>query len=550
MDSELSVIKKTIEGEFLPAGFEDRWYQEEATIAALEAIKDKNRHPIIAVPTGGGKTHIIGKIINRYLYHNPTSDVVVLSHVKEILEQDYKAIIKYTDVPVGLYSSMLNSKEIKRVTVAGIQSVYKKAVEFGNVGLIIIDECHLVTDDNDGMYRTFLAEFNANFLGLTATPFRPRGYLHLVKNALFTDICYDLTSSANFRRLIDEGYLCKLFSKATHLKMDVSDIKTQAGDFNTKQMAKKFNTEEVTEIALDETIKIGKNYKKWLIFAISIEHAEAIRDYLNDTGINTGIVHSKMKETGEDRDLMLERFRTPFYRAMVNVNVLTTGLDIPNIDLIVMLRPTQSPVIYAQSVGRGLRVAEGKDHCLVLDFAGNVARHGPVDDIHIRQKGEKRAGEPVTKECPACMALCHPITQICEACGHIFEFKVKIAQTASELDILKNTKKGWINVNLITVNKHKKLHKSDSIRIDYICGLRKFSQWASIKSNSGYAASSARYVLGKFYDFPEDFEFTVDNILELRDEFKIPKRIYVDQTENYPQVEDIDFIGVKDETED
>jgi DNA repair protein RadD len=542
--------ENALEGEYIPAGFEDRWYQEEATVAALEAIKDKHRHPIIAVPTGGGKTHIIGKIINRYLYQNPTSNVVVLSHVKEILEQDYKAIEKYIDVSLGLYSSMLNSRTIERVTVAGIQSVYKRAIEFDDVGLIIIDECHLVTDDNEGMYRTFLAEFNANFLGLTATPFRPRGYLHLVKNALFTDICYDLTSSVNFRRLIDEGYLCKLFSKATHLKMDVSDIGMQGGDFNNKQMNKKFNTEEVTEIALDETIKIGGNYKKWLIFAISIEHAEAIRDYLNDAGINTGIVHSKMKETGEDRDLMLERFRIPFYRAMVNVNVLTTGLDIPDIDLIVMLRPTQSPVIYAQSAGRGLRPAEGKDHCLVLDFAGNVARHGPVDDIHIRQKGEKRSGEPVTKECPACMALCHPIMQICEACGHVFEFKVKIAEKPSDLDILKKSKKGWINVNLITINKHKKIHKPDSIRIDYVCGLRRFSQWASIKSNSQYAAHSARYVLSKFYDFPEDFEFTVDNILELRDEFKTPKRIYVDQTENYPTVEDIDFIGVADETKD
>ncbi len=307
-----------------------------------------------------------------------------------------------------------------------------------------------------------------------------------------------------------------------------------------KQLNKKFNTEQVTEIALDETIKVGKNYKKWLIFAISIEHAEAIRDYLNDAGINTGIVHSKMVE---DRNEMLERFRTPFYRAMVNVNVLTTGLDIPNIDLIVMLRPTQSPVIYAQSVGRGLRVAEGKDHCLVLDFAGNVARHGPVDDIHIRQKGEKRAGEPVTKECPACMAICHPITKICDACGHVFEFKVKIAETASELDILKKTKKGWINVNLMTINKHKKINKPDSVRIDYICGLRKFSQWAAIKSNSGYAAGNARHVLKQFYDFPEDFDFSVDNILELREEFKLPKRIYVDQTENYPTIEDIDFIG-------
>jgi len=541
MDSFSLVEDNSIEGEFIPAGFEERWYQEEATVATLEAIKDKNRHPIVAVPTGGGKTHIIGKLINRYLHQNPTRDVIVLSHVKEILVQDYAAIKKYTNAPIGIYSAMLNSKTVARITVAGIQSVYKRASEFGDVGLIIVDECHLVTDDNQGMYRTFLAEFNANIVGLTATPFRPRGYLHLVKDALFTDICYDLTSSANFRRLIAEGYLSKLYSKATYMKMDVDDIPNQAGDFNNKIMAKKFNTEEVTEIALEETIKIGTNYKKWLIFAISIEHAESIRDYLNDAGYNTGIVHSKMERDGEDRDEMLARFKTPFYRAMVNVNVLTTGLDIPEIDLIVMLRPTQSPVIYAQSVGRGLRVVKGKDHCLVLDFAGNVARHGPVDDIQIRQKGEKKSGDPVTKQCPSCMAICHPIMQICEACGHKFEFKVKIADKPTELDILKTTKKSWLNVSLMTINKHKKPKSPDSIRIDYVCGLRKFSQWAAIQSNSRQAVHFAKYILNKFCDFPEDFEYTVDNILEYRDKFKKPKRIYVDQTENYPQIEEIDF---------
>jgi len=505
-------IKNT---EFMMGDMETRWYQDEACEKTINAIKDKYRHPIIAIPTGGGKTHVIGKITNEYLYRNPTRDVIVLSHVAEILSQDYSALLKYVDEPIGLYSSMLNSKEIKRVTVASIQSVYKKSNKFGNVGLILIDEAHLITDDNNGMYRTFLAEFNANYVGLTATPFRPRGYLHKVKDALFTDICYDLTSSENFRRLIDEGYLCKLYSKGTLMKMDASDIKMQGGDYNLKLLDRKFNTDEVTELALRET-----------------------RDWLNDAGINTGIVHSKMDE---DRTEMLDRFRTPFYRAMVNVNVLTTGLDIPDIDLIVMLRPTKSPVIYAQSVGRGLRVADGKDHCLVLDFAGNVAMHGPVDDIVIREKGEKGTGEPVTKECPVCQAICHPITKICEACGHEFEFKVSIEKTASELDILKTAEKTWMNVTSISVAKHKKINKPASVRIDFLCGLRRFSQWASINSNSGFAAHSAKHVLRRFYDFPEDFDFTVDNILKHRDEFRVPKRIFVDTTEKYPRIEDIDF---------
>lgn len=522
---------------------EERWYQDEATDETLIAIENKNTHPLVVVPTGGGKTHIIGKIVNKYLYKNPTRDVVILSHVKEILEQDYEKILKYVDEPVGLYSAMLKSRTIERITVAGIQSVYKKANEFGDVGLIIIDEAHLVTDENTGMYRTFLAEFNCNYVGLTATPFRPRGYLHEVKNALFTEICYDLSSTQNFQRLIKEGYLCKLLSKGTEMKMDVSDIPMQGGDFANKALSKKFNTDQVTEMALREAINIGNKYKKWLIFAIDIEHAEGIRDWLNEEGVNTGIVHSRMKETEDesDRKLILDRFRQGFYKAIVNVNILTTGLDVPDIDLIVMLRPTKSPVVYAQSVGRGLRVAPGKDHCLVLDFAGNVARHGPVDDIKILNKGEKGTGDAPTKECPACMCINRAAEKFCEACGHEFEFKVNIVDTASDLSILKESTKKWMNVNSISVHKHNKINKPDSIRIDYLCGLRRFSQWAAINSNSGYAAHSAKYVLRKFYNFPEDFVFNVANVLEHKDEFRVPRRIYVDTSEHYPKIEDIEF---------
>ena len=307
--------------------FEPRWYQSEATEVIIDIISDKNVHPIAAIPTGAGKTMIISMVIERYIKENPDKHIIILSHVSEILSQNYNHLKKHINEPLGLYSAQLKSKTINRITVAGIQSVYKKPNQFGDVGLIIVDECHLVGDENTSMYRTFLAEFNANMVGLTATPYRSRGYLHQIKNALFTEIAYDLTSTENFQRLIKEGYLCKLFSKATNTKLDVSGIKTIAGDYSVKELSKKFDTDEVTEMALREAIVTGKNYKRWLIFAIDIEHAENIQDWLNDAGINTGIVHSKMEG---DRKESLDMFRSGFYRAMVNVNVLTTGIDIPD----------------------------------------------------------------------------------------------------------------------------------------------------------------------------------------------------------------------------
>ena len=519
---------------------EARWYQDEGHEALFERVQVEGVNPLAAVPTGAGKTHMISLLIEKHSAAYPDRKIIVLSHVREILKQNHKSLTKYLGRDIALNSAMLDRREVGHITVAGIQSVYKKPEVFGDVGLAIIDEAHLLTDDNEGMYRSFLSALACPVVGLTATPFRPRGYLHTVDNALFTEIAYDLTSSENFQRLIKEGYLSKLYCKGTKMKMDTSDIPLQGGDFNSKLLDLKFNTEQVTENALKEVLSIGGSYKKWLIFAISIEHAEAIRESLNEKGINTGIVHSKMADD-EDRDRMLDDFRSGFYRAMVNVNVLTTGLDIPDIDLVVLLRPTKSPVVYVQSVGRGMRVATDKDHCLVLDFANNVANHGPIDSVKIKEKGKKRNGEPITKECPKCTVIVHPTCKICPACLTPFIFKVKINNTASNLDIIGVAKERWINVDYMHIKRHKKKNRPDSIRIDYTCGLRRFSQWIAVKSPTWDAAHAAKFTLAPFYDFPEEFVVTVDSILEIKDELKTPTRIFVNESDTYPKIENMEF---------
>ena len=529
-------ILRLFEGRVMEA----RWYQDEGSQKLFERVQVEGVNPIIALPTGAGKTHVIALLIEKYRADYPDRKIVVLSHVKEILTQNHASLAKYLGVGIALNSAMLNRREIGRITVAGIQSVYKNPEAFGDVGLAIIDEAHLVTDTNTGMYRSFLTALHCPVVGLTATPFRPRGYLHTVDNALFTEIAYDLTSSESYQRLIKEGYLSKLYCKSTKLKMDTSDIPTTAGDFNNKALDLKFNTNQVTENALKEVLDICGPYKKILLFAISIEHATAIQEWLNEHGINTGIVHSK---TGEDeqRDRVLADFRSGFYRAIVNVNVLTTGLDIIDIDLVVLLRPTQSPVVYVQSVGRGMRVAPDKDHCLVLDFANNVATHGPIDAVKIKEKGEKRKGEPITKVCDKCGVIVHPTCKVCPACLTPFIFKVKINNTASNLDIIGVPKERWIDVNYMHVKRHKKKGKPDSIRIDYTCGLRRFSQWIAVRSSTWDAAYAAKHTLSPFYDFPEGFIITVESILEIKDEMKTPTRIFVDESDTYPKIENMEF---------
>ena len=519
-----------------------RYYQLESAESALISIKNPKSHPICAIPTGAGKTIIISLIITKYLEENPDKNVLVVSHVKEILEQNYKSLDEEIDEEIGLYSAGLGRKDIKRITVVGIQSGRNNPEAFKNIGLIIIDECHLVSEWDTGTYRKFLSSFNCNYIGLSATPFRSSGYIHLSTEALFTEICYNLNSYDNFNKLVGEGYLSQLYSKATDLKMEIpKGVATQAGDWANNDLDILFNNERVTNLALDETkaiIESGK-YKKILIFCINILHSERVSERLNEIGIPCDFIHSQMEE---DRDEVLQSFKDGKIKALSNVNVLTTGLDVPDIDMIVMLRPTKSVSLYCQMVGRGLRVHFNKTHCLVLDFAGNVSSLGPVNDLHIDQKGKpQKGGEAPVKECPNCGCLNATVAKYCEACNYKFKFKVKITTEHADVDIVKRQEPKELKVASVMYHRHKKKNAADSIRIDYRVGLRKFSKWLALDSNSMYAAQKATNEIPNMLMVGEEINgaYTVDSILKNVHKFKTPVKIIVDVNEKYPQVEKV-----------
>jgi len=379
-----------------------RPYQAEAAEALFKAvIVDRECHPVAALPTGSGKTMAMCEFIDLYLSERPLCNILVLSHVKEILEQNFDALEEHFEgIDIGLYSAGMESRTIHKITVAGIQSVYRRIDDFRHFDVVIIDECHLVGTKESGMYRKFLGGMDANYVGLTATHFRTgHGYIHIGEEALFNRLVYNICDVDGFRHLIESGWLCRLIGKGTEMKMNVRDLKIKMGDFAVKQMSQRFDRDSITKAAVLEVVAVGGPYKKWLVFAIDVKHAEHIASEFNDLGIPTGCIHSKMEL---NRDWELTKFRSGEYRCMVNVNVLTTGLDIPNIDLIAMLRPTQSPVLHIQTLGRGMRISDGKDHCLVLDFAGNLQRLGPINDVSIRQRPKRKGmpGPSRMKECP------------------------------------------------------------------------------------------------------------------------------------------------------
>lgn len=505
-------------------------------------ISNPGRNPCIAIPTGGGKTIIAADIIKHALEKWPKTKILVVSHVKEILEQDYDALTAYLNIPVGLYSSGLKSRTFEQVTVAGIQSIYRQIDLFKNIDFVIVDEAHLIPIKGLGMYKTFLNGIGEHrCLGLTATPFRlGSGYIYGEDDeTIFDDCIIDLTYMEEFNQLVDDGYLCDLRTMATNSEYDVSGIRTTAGDFNDKDMSDKFDRKDITRKIIDEVIQKATSFNKWLLFAIDIEHAEHITECLIANGINAYIVHSKMKES--ERDKVIQMFKSGSLRAIVNINILTTGFDAPDIDLIVLLRPTKSPVVHVQSIGRGLRPYPGKNYTMVLDFAGNTERLGPINDVRVAKKRKSKIEnvDPITKRCPKCNAIHHPSVRVCSTCGFKFEFKSDLRLGSTDAPIIAKNHTSWYEVQDITYNLHRKSHSPNSIKVTYQCGLRFFREWICIE-HEGYAGAKAiKWVINRT-GYTNGF-ISLLNANELLDmcnfgKLKSPLKIKVDTSTKYPNI--------------
>jgi len=551
--------------------FHERKYQIEASNALYEALKgDPESNPIVVAPGGSGKTVILCKIIDLILSNDPHENILVLSHDKRILTQNFNSLEEYFDgIDIGMYSSGLKTKEIKKITVAGIQSIFRRPDLFENFGIVLIDECHLVTIEQTGMYRKFIDALPmVQVGGLTATHFRTgHGYIHKGDNALFNVLAYDGSSTENFNKLIDDGYLSQLFSKPTSLKYKTDGVKTLAGDFSAKDMSEKFDRESLTEAAVIESIFYGKKYKHWLCFAIDISHAENIKKRFEAHDIPSCVLHSKMEE---DEDRIISDYKSGKYRVLINVNMAAVGFDFPAIDLILLMRPTKSQNFHVQMIARGSRVVYksgkdlktkkqrlkaikkgGKPHCLILDFAGNVSRLGPINHMDIEQKEKGNGkGEAITKECPDCTMINYGAAKLCCNCGFEFEFKESLEITAGEDEIIAKRKmiaipedaKTWVDVDSVSYSKFRSnLGTPEQILVRYRCGLTTVKEYIGIQHN-GYAKFRAKnWIDFRWNNENENPPVTVFDFISRQEFIKKPVKILVSTTGKRPEVVDAKF---------
>lgn len=516
-----------------------RSYQRDAIDAVMAYWADGGGNPLVEMATGTGKSVVIATLVRELLTAFPHLRVVMLVHVKELVEQNARALLRaWPQAPIGINSAGLGRRDKRsQILFASIQSIFREdSYSLGPRDLILIDEAHLVPKAGEGMYRTFLDGLRAatpdlRVAGFTATPFRmDSGRLDQGPDRLFSEIVY----SYGIGQGIADGFLSPLASKATATALDVSGVAKRGGEFVSGALEAAVDKDWITRAAAQEIVTFGVNRKSWLLFAAGVDHALHLRDAIRLHGVSCETV------TGEtpkgERDRIIRDFREGRTRCLTNAMVLTTGFDAPSVDLVAMLRPTLSTGLYVQIVGRGTRLAPGKPDCLVLDFAGNVRRHGPVDAISVRA-GSSGGREDATvkedsvraKECPGCQSLVALNTRVCVACGHEWpreEEPKHQAHADAERPIMSTGAPAWLAVDGVRYFRHSKLDAPTSLRIEYSCGLTVYRQWKCLSHPPGGAREKARrwwVDAGGALPIPE----SVDEALSRTAELNQPSEIMV-----------------------
>lgn len=350
-----------------------RPYQEEAKNAIFEQWKNGTRRTLLVLPTGCGKTIVFAKVTEDCVRHG--NRVLVLAHRGELLDQAADKIRKTT----GLGCAVEKAEESCqgswfRIVVGSVQTLMreKRLNQFPEdyFNTIIVDEAHHCISDS---YQRVLQHFpEANVLGVTATP--DRGDMRNL-GQYFESLAYEYT----LPRAIKEGYLSPIKALTIPLKIDMSSVGVQAGDFKAGEIGTALDP--YLESIAEEMKKYCQD-KKTVVFLPLVKTSQKFRDILNDHGFRAAEVNGD----SQDRAEILRDFEAGKYNVLCNSMLLTEGWDCPSVDCIVVLRPTKVRSLYCQMVGRGTRLFPGKDHLLLLDFLWNTERH----------------------------ELCHPASLICE----------------------------------------------------------------------------------------------------------------------------------------
>ncbi len=521
-----------------------RDYQSEAVSSLWDwFLRHPDGHPILDLPTGSGKSVILAEICRQALNNWPGSRILMTVKSRELCEQNLEKLLHiWPDAPAGVHSASVGRKDIGHdILYTTIGSVYQKAHLLGRVDIILVDECHLMDTKDSGMYRRLISDLQAycphvRVVGVTATPYRNGGvWITAGEAPLFTGIAYKV----KLRELLDRGYLSPLVSAGQVENVTGADgIAIVNGDYNIRQLAERLDRAELIDASCREMVRLAAGRNRWIVFCVTVEHANHVKDKLVELGVATNVVTGETSKA--EREKSIAYFKAGRYRCLTTVLALGIGFDAPDIDFIGLMRNTKSPTLYVQLLGRGLRLAPGKENCKVADFTDTIETLGPVDAITGRGPKRKMTHEKPVKLCEECGSINAVSARECIDCGAPFE----IIETsphgirASDAAIMSGQAATLTrySIDRVTYAKHVKPGKPPSLRVEYWHGLRVVAkEWVGIESDSYYGRSRASHwwYLRTNGQTPD----TVDEALCVAPHIeKKPSSIIVNESGKYPEI--------------
>ena len=355
-----------------------RPYQQEAKTAVFNEWEQGHDKTLLVLPTGTGKTIVFAKVSEECVRRGKR--VLILAHRGELLEQAADKILSAT----GLGCSVEKAEQScigswYRITVGSVQTLMteKRLSRFSKdyFDNIIIDEAHHCISDSYQRILNYFAE--AQVLGVTATP--DRGDMKNL-GQVFDSLAYEYT----LPKAIKEGYLSPIKAVTIPLKIDMTGVTTQAGDYKAADIDTALDP--YLEAIAGEMMNYCKD-RKTVVFLPLIKTSQKFRDILNSKGFRAAEVNGN----SDDRAQVLADFDNGVYNVLCNSMLLTEGWDCPSVDCVIVLRPTKVRSLYCQMVGRGTRLAPGKDHLLLLDFLWHTERHELCRPAHLICQNEEVA---------------------------------------------------------------------------------------------------------------------------------------------------------------
>jgi DNA repair protein RadD len=472
----------------------DQLEAHDCIIAALDAGIHR---PLAIEPMAWGKSVLLAMLAATLFARGLR--VLVLAHRKELLEQNSGALGRIaSDLDVGICSASLDSDRLDaRVVIGGTATVYRRLERLGHIDIILLDEAHFLSANTTSMLPIIRAALGGPpLVGVTATPFRTDSGL-LIEAGIFDQIVHETPLA----EALAAGLLCPLVVKTPCAgRIDLSAVPIIKGEFHAGALEAAAMAGDVTTQAVARIVAVAREEarRSWLIFASGVAHAQQIGDELDRHRIAHAVVTGGTNN--DERGESIARFRREGITALIGCNIFTTGFDATNVDLVAFLRATCSPVLWAQSMGRGMRVQPGKETCRVLDFGDNVLRHGPINDIRLRgrdKRNDANAAVSRVRICPHCDEVNARDARICINCGEQLVQSVlpKIAAVASELEVIGGTAAppDWTRVLAMNGVVHQKVDAQPSFRLNYRTEVGLISDFMPLQ----HPSSGARWHAGR-----------------------------------------------------